>query len=140
MTCGLEHANDSLPAWQAVKLTFFAPCHRLSPSLFLPFLHYLRAWHRLRRRVKYFLLLHLTLSKLDLHVSPPYTVITTIFAISEYLILVPHQPCSSLSATIICIKMLHSILERNLMNASCTCKFDLQQDSIMHLPMLIWRG
>ena len=27
MTCGLVHASYSLPEWQAVKLTFFAPCH-----------------------------------------------------------------------------------------------------------------
>ena len=26
MTCGLVHASYSLPEWQAVKLTFFAPC------------------------------------------------------------------------------------------------------------------
>ena len=26
MTCGLVHANYSLPEWQAIKLTFFAPC------------------------------------------------------------------------------------------------------------------
>ena len=26
MTCGLVHACYSLPEWQAVKLTFFAPC------------------------------------------------------------------------------------------------------------------
>ena len=26
MTCGLVHAIYSLPEWQAVKLTFFAPC------------------------------------------------------------------------------------------------------------------
>ena len=26
MTCGLIHASYSLPEWQAVKLTFFAPC------------------------------------------------------------------------------------------------------------------
>ena len=26
MTCGLVHATYSLPEWQAVKLTFFAPC------------------------------------------------------------------------------------------------------------------
>ena len=26
MTFGLVHANYSLPEWQAVKLTFFAPC------------------------------------------------------------------------------------------------------------------
>ena len=26
MTCGQEHASYSLPEWQAVKLTFFAPC------------------------------------------------------------------------------------------------------------------
>ena len=26
MTCGLLHASYSLPEWQAVKLTFFAPC------------------------------------------------------------------------------------------------------------------
>ena len=25
------------------------------------------------------------------------------------------------------------------MKASCTCKFDLQQDSIMHLSLLVWR-
>ena len=25
MTCGLVHASYSLPEWQAVKLTFFAP-------------------------------------------------------------------------------------------------------------------
>ena len=25
MTCGLVHASHSLPEWQAVKLTFFAP-------------------------------------------------------------------------------------------------------------------
>ena len=25
MTCGLVHASYSLPKWQAVKLTFFAP-------------------------------------------------------------------------------------------------------------------
>ena len=25
MTCGLVYANYSLPEWQAVKLTFFAP-------------------------------------------------------------------------------------------------------------------
>ena len=28
MTCGLVHASYSLPKWQAVKLTFFAPCSR----------------------------------------------------------------------------------------------------------------
>ena len=26
MTCGLVHASFSMPEWQAVKLTFFAPC------------------------------------------------------------------------------------------------------------------
>ena len=26
MTCGLVHTRYSLPEWQAVKLTFFAPC------------------------------------------------------------------------------------------------------------------
>ena len=26
MTCGLVHASYSLPEWQVVKLTFFAPC------------------------------------------------------------------------------------------------------------------
>ena len=26
MTCGLLHASYSLPKWQAVKQTFFAPC------------------------------------------------------------------------------------------------------------------
>ena len=29
MTFGLVHASYSLPEWQAVKLTFFAPCIRL---------------------------------------------------------------------------------------------------------------
>ena len=34
MTCGLVHASYSLPEWQAVKLTFFAPCEYLDfPSL-----------------------------------------------------------------------------------------------------------
>ena len=30
ITCGLVHASYSLPEWQAVKLTFFAPwvCHQ----------------------------------------------------------------------------------------------------------------
>ena len=27
MTCGLVHTSYSLPKWQAVKLTFFAPCN-----------------------------------------------------------------------------------------------------------------
>ena len=27
MTCGLVHASYSLPEWQAVKLTFFAPAY-----------------------------------------------------------------------------------------------------------------
>ena len=27
MTFGLVHASYCLPEWQAVKLTFFAPCH-----------------------------------------------------------------------------------------------------------------
>ena len=26
MTCGLVHTSYSLPEWQAVKMTFFAPC------------------------------------------------------------------------------------------------------------------
>ena len=26
MTCSLVHTSYSLPEWQAVKLTFFAPC------------------------------------------------------------------------------------------------------------------
>ena len=26
MTCGLVNASSSLPKWQTVKLTFFAPC------------------------------------------------------------------------------------------------------------------
>ena len=26
MTCGLVNSSYSLPKWQAVKLTFFAPC------------------------------------------------------------------------------------------------------------------
>ena len=30
MTCGLVHASYSLPEWQAVKLTFFAPCMQLT--------------------------------------------------------------------------------------------------------------
>ena len=28
MTCGLVHTSYSLPEWQAVKLTFFAPCYQ----------------------------------------------------------------------------------------------------------------
>ena len=42
MTCGLLHASYSLPEWQAIKLTFFAPWNRLFPvkvpahSQFLP--------------------------------------------------------------------------------------------------------
>ena len=32
MTCGVVHASYSLPEWQAVKLTFFAPCMRISKS------------------------------------------------------------------------------------------------------------
>ena len=35
MTCGLVDANYSLPEWQAVKLTFFAPCLWHSDVLFL---------------------------------------------------------------------------------------------------------
>ena len=35
MTFGLVHASYSLPEWQAVKLTFFAPCYRLINSLIL---------------------------------------------------------------------------------------------------------
>ena len=35
MTCGLVHASYSLPEWQAVKLTFFAPSARRVRSLFL---------------------------------------------------------------------------------------------------------
>ena len=30
MTCGLVHASYSLPEWQAVKLTLFAPCMQLA--------------------------------------------------------------------------------------------------------------
>ena len=30
MTCGLAHASYGLPKWQAVKLTFFAPCQSKS--------------------------------------------------------------------------------------------------------------
>ena len=30
MTCVLVHASYSLPEWQAVKLTFFAPCAVIS--------------------------------------------------------------------------------------------------------------
>ena len=30
MTCGLVHASYSLPEWQAVKLTFFAPCNEIT--------------------------------------------------------------------------------------------------------------
>ena len=26
MICGLVHASYTLPEWEAVKLTFFAPC------------------------------------------------------------------------------------------------------------------
>ena len=29
MTCGLVHASYHLPEWQAVKLTFFAPCSKV---------------------------------------------------------------------------------------------------------------
>ena len=35
MTCGLVHANYSLPELQAVKLTFFAPC--VGPIVFSSF-------------------------------------------------------------------------------------------------------
>ena len=31
MTCGLVHASYRLPEWQAVKLSFFAPCSYHSP-------------------------------------------------------------------------------------------------------------
>ena len=30
MTCGLVHVSYSLPKWQTVKLTFFAPCFSIS--------------------------------------------------------------------------------------------------------------
>ena len=40
MTFGLVHASYSLPEWQAVKLTFFAPCSpvkiHLSPATRIP--------------------------------------------------------------------------------------------------------
>ena len=32
MTRGLEHASYSLPEWQAVKVTFFAPCLLKAPQ------------------------------------------------------------------------------------------------------------
>ena len=32
MTCGLVHARYSLPKWQAVKQTFFAPCLLKAPQ------------------------------------------------------------------------------------------------------------
>ena len=32
MTFGLGRASNSLPEWQAVKLTFFAPCIELTRS------------------------------------------------------------------------------------------------------------
>ena len=32
MTCGLVHARYSLPEWQAVKQTFFAPCLLKAPQ------------------------------------------------------------------------------------------------------------
>ena len=34
MTCGLVHASCCLPEWQAVKLTFFAPCCNMNFNLF----------------------------------------------------------------------------------------------------------
>ena len=34
MTCRLVRASYSLPEWQAVKLTFFAPC---APDVFIFF-------------------------------------------------------------------------------------------------------
>ena len=33
MTVGLVHAGYSFPEWQAVKLTFFAPCVRVNVSV-----------------------------------------------------------------------------------------------------------
>ena len=33
MTCGLVHASYSLSEWQAVKLTFFAPCDVMKLAL-----------------------------------------------------------------------------------------------------------
>ena len=33
LTCGLVHASCSLPEWQAVKLTFFAPCMKITNLL-----------------------------------------------------------------------------------------------------------
>ena len=33
MTCGLVHASYSLPKWQAVKLTFFAPCDGIDDTV-----------------------------------------------------------------------------------------------------------
>ena len=44
ITCGLVHASYSLPEWQVVKLTFFAPClpfhiHVLQLVKSLPFVY-----------------------------------------------------------------------------------------------------
>ena len=39
MTCGLVHASYSLPEWQAVKLTFFAPCMMITHPHHIRFLH-----------------------------------------------------------------------------------------------------
>ena len=33
MTCGLVHTSYSFPEWQAVKLTFFAPCYQNAKNL-----------------------------------------------------------------------------------------------------------
>ena len=35
MTVGLVHAGYSFPEWQAVKLTFYAPCIRVDECLVL---------------------------------------------------------------------------------------------------------
>ena len=39
MSCGLVHASSNLPEWQAVKLTFFAPCQIKKYSVFHQLLH-----------------------------------------------------------------------------------------------------
>ena len=39
MSCGLVHASSNLPEWQAVKLTFFAPCQIKKYSIFHQLLH-----------------------------------------------------------------------------------------------------
>ena len=39
MSCGLVHASGNLPEWQAIKLTFFAPCQIKKYSVFHQLLH-----------------------------------------------------------------------------------------------------